>query len=43
MSCRCSWGSLIGMLPQGGNRVWGNATWAPDDNDAMREAGATYG
>lgn len=38
-----SWGSLIGMLPQGGNKVWGNSTWAPDDNDAMRAVGATYG
>jgi len=26
-----SWGSVIGMLPSGGNRVWGDLSGAPDD------------
>lgn len=38
-----SWGSVIGMLPGGGNKVWGNLTWAPDDNKPMKTAMSTYG
>lgn len=38
-----SWGSVIGMLPAGGNRVWGNLTWAPDDNRPMHRANSSYG
>lgn len=38
-----TWGSLIGMLPVGGTRVWGNTTWAPDDTPEMREKNQTYG
>jgi hypothetical protein len=28
-----SWGSTVGMMPLGGTRIWGNATWAPDDSE----------
>eukprot|EP00891_Asterochloris_glomerata_P002292 jgi/Astpho2/2292/e_gw1.00040.193.1_t len=28
-----TWGSLHGMLPVGGPAIWGNGTWAPDDDD----------
>ena len=38
-----SWGSVIGMLPAGGNAVWGNLSWAPDDSSPMKKADATYG
>lgn len=38
-----SWGSLLGMLPQGGTQIWGNDTMAPDDTMAMRLVGETYG
>lgn len=38
-----SWGSLIGMLPTGGVRVWGNSTWAPDDDSVMRLAKRSLG
>lgn len=38
-----SWGSVIGMLPAGGNRVWGNLTWAPDDTRPLDIANVTYG
>lgn len=30
-----TWGSLIGMLPVGGVRIWGNSTWAPDDGQVQ--------
>ncbi|KAJ1917823.1 phospholipid:diacylglycerol acyltransferase [Tieghemiomyces parasiticus] len=26
-----SWGGLGSLIPRGGNRIWGNSTWAPDD------------
>ncbi|KAI9136690.1 Lecithin:cholesterol acyltransferase-domain-containing protein [Paraphysoderma sedebokerense] len=26
-----SWGGVASMLPKGGERIWGNLTWAPDD------------
>lgn len=26
-----TFGGIASMLPKGGNRVWGNLTWAPDD------------
>jgi phospholipid:diacylglycerol acyltransferase len=26
-----TWGSAMGMLPAGGNAIWGNTSWAPDD------------
>ncbi|KAJ1978787.1 phospholipid:diacylglycerol acyltransferase [Dimargaris verticillata] len=26
-----SWAGLGSLLPRGGDRIWGNATWAPDD------------
>lgn len=38
-----SWGSVIGMLPGGGNRVWGTLNGAPDDNAPIKKANATYG
>ncbi|KAK9802858.1 hypothetical protein WJX73_009777 [Symbiochloris irregularis] len=38
-----TWGAGIGMLPNGGPRIWGNATWAPDDTDEMREHNHTFG
>lgn len=38
-----SWGSVIGMLPGGGNRVWGDLNGAPDDNGPIKKANATYG
>eukprot|EP00798_Chlamydomonas_sp_ICE-L_P013787 gene13787-19696_t len=38
-----TWGSLLTMSPIGGNKVWGNTRWAPDDTPSMREAGTTYG
>lgn len=38
-----TWGSGIGMLPAGGPRIWGNATWAPDDTPDMVKANVTYG
>ena len=28
-----TWGSLHGMLPVGGPAIWGNGTWAPDDDE----------
>ncbi|KAJ1657558.1 phospholipid:diacylglycerol acyltransferase [Dispira simplex] len=27
-----SWGGLASLLPRGGNHIWGNMTWAPDDD-----------
>ena len=41
-----TWGSLFAMLPVGGPKVWGNATWAPDDAPlapALRAAGRSLG
>lgn len=38
-----SWGSSYAMVPVGGQRVWGNGTWAPDDSKEMVAAGRTYG
>lgn len=38
-----TWGSVLAMLPVGGPKVWGNATHAPDDDDAIRAAGRSYG
>ena len=31
-----SWGSFPMLLPVGGERIWGNATWAPDASSAPR-------
>ncbi|KAJ1974782.1 phospholipid:diacylglycerol acyltransferase [Dimargaris xerosporica] len=30
-----SWAGLGSLLPRGGDRIWGNATWAPDDSSAL--------
>jgi hypothetical protein len=38
-----TWGSVLAMLPVGGPKVWGNATFAPDDDDGIRAAGRSYG
>ncbi|KXZ46616.1 hypothetical protein GPECTOR_42g827 [Gonium pectorale] len=38
-----TWGASYAMLPVGGPRVWGNASWAPDDSPEMRAAKRTYG
>ena len=38
-----TWGGGIGMLPVGGQRVWGNSSWAPDDTPELHQAGKTYG
>jgi hypothetical protein len=38
-----SWGGGMGMLPIGGARFWGTASWAPDDTQELRQAGKTYG
>lgn len=38
-----TWGSVMAMLPVGGSKVWGNATNAPDDDDAIRAAGRSFG
>jgi hypothetical protein len=34
---------VIGMLPGGGDRVWGTLGGAPDDNPPIKKANATYG
>jgi len=38
-----TWGSVMAMLPVGGSKVWGNATFAPDDDDDIKAAGRSYG
>eukprot|EP00878_Enallax_costatus_P008458 GHUV01008840.1.p1 GENE.GHUV01008840.1~~GHUV01008840.1.p1 ORF type:complete len:707 (+),score=149.19 GHUV01008840.1:1658-3778(+) len=38
-----TWGSPMAMLPVGGPKVWGNATFAPDDDPQVIAAGRTYG
>lgn len=38
-----TWGAGIGMLPVGGQAIWGNQTWAPDDTDEMRAKNLTFG
>ena len=38
-----SWGASSALLPVGGNEVWGNQTWAPDDPDHLIQAGKTHG
>ncbi len=38
-----SWGAGIGMLPVGGQAIWGNQTWAPDDTDEMHAKNLTFG
>eukprot|EP00899_Mesostigma_viride_P014063 jgi/Mesvir1/22658/Mv14092-RA.1 len=42
-----SWGSLASMLPKGGEAVWGNSTFAPDDPErstrVMARAAAAAG
>ncbi|GIL78558.1 hypothetical protein Vretifemale_7931, partial [Volvox reticuliferus] len=38
-----TWGASYAMLPVGGPRVWGNASWAPDDTPEMRAEKRTYG
>ena len=38
-----TWGSGLGMLPNGGPSIWGNTSWAPDDTPEMRGNGSTFG
>lgn len=38
-----TWGSAYAMVPVGADKVWGNATWAPDDTEEMVAANRTYG
>ena len=38
-----TWGAGIGMLPNGGPAIWGNATWAPDDTPQMKKNNHTFG
>ena len=38
-----TWGAGIGMLPVGGQAIWGNKTWAPDDTDEMQAKNLTFG
>lgn len=38
-----TWGSVLAMLPIGGPKVWGNATFAPDDDPQITAAGRSYG
>jgi hypothetical protein len=38
-----TWGSVMAMLPVGGPKVWGNASFAPDDDDEIKAAGRSYG
>lgn len=38
-----TWGSGLGMLPIGGAKAWGNASWAPDDTPEMVAANITHG
>lgn len=38
-----TWGAGIGMLPVGGQAIWGNKTWAPDDTEEMKARNQSYG
>lgn len=38
-----TWGAGIGMLPVGGQAIWGNQSWAPDDTDEMHDKNLTFG
>lgn len=38
-----SWGASMAMLPVGGPEVWGNSTWAPDDDEKIKSSGRTRG
>eukprot|EP00879_Flechtneria_rotunda_P012648 GHRR01013206.1.p1 GENE.GHRR01013206.1~~GHRR01013206.1.p1 ORF type:complete len:750 (+),score=225.44 GHRR01013206.1:937-3186(+) len=38
-----TWGSAMAMMPVGGPKVWGNATFAPDDDANITAAGRSYG
>ena len=38
-----TWGSPLGMLPIGGENIWGNETFAPDDDDSIRKQNSSYG
>ena len=38
-----TWGSVLALLPVGGPKVWGNGSWAPDDDDIVRSHGRSYG
>ena len=42
-SCSAAGGASLGMLPVGGDDIWGNCSWAPDDDDRIREKGRTRG
>merc|ERR1712137_641371 len=33
-----SFSSLASMIPKGSNRIWGNETWAPEDNQDVKTA-----
>ena len=38
-----TWGGGVGLLPVGGDQVWGNNSCAPDHHPEMRKAGGSYG
>ncbi|GAB5591379.1 phospholipid:diacylglycerol acyltransferase [Umbelopsis nana] len=38
-----TWAGGSSMLPKGGDQVWGNLTWAPDDSVNRESTGITYG
>jgi phospholipid:diacylglycerol acyltransferase len=38
-----TWGSPLGMLPIGGENIWGNATYAADDDDRAWNQNTSFG
>ncbi|KAI9286848.1 Lecithin:cholesterol acyltransferase-domain-containing protein [Umbelopsis sp. AD052] len=38
-----TWAGGSSMLPKGGDQVWGNLTWAPDDSVNPESTGVSYG
>jgi phospholipid:diacylglycerol acyltransferase len=38
-----TWAGGSSMLPKGGDQVWGNLTWAPDDSVNRESTGISYG
>jgi phospholipid:diacylglycerol acyltransferase len=38
-----TWAGGSSMLPKGGDQVWGNLTWAPDDGVNPESTGVSYG
>jgi hypothetical protein len=38
-----TWGAALSMLPVGGPAIWGNVSWAPDDDDKVVAERRTLG